>query len=137
MVVHDRERVEQWAIKQRMHNDTKLTLSRNSPRKLTVIGVQCLACGVVVLLALLLRMAGGTVYTQFQKEFTEAMAGNELMAVFMRLWDDEVDDILFDAEEDMSGEGWTSTGIANRFCSREALSRKMGWEQPSVSPAAV
>ena len=137
MVVHDRERVEEWAIKQRMHNDTKPTLSRNSPRKLTVIGVQCLACGVVVLLALFLRMAGGTVYTQLQKEFAEALAGNELMTVFMRLWDDGVDDILFDAEDDMSGEGWTSTGIANRFCLLEVLSREKVCEQPPVSPAAV
>lgn len=61
----------------------------HSRRYLSVVGVQCLACAVAVLLALLLRTAGGSAYDQLRQSFRESLWRNDLLGTLARLWDGE------------------------------------------------
>lgn len=62
--------------------------TKTRPRRhLSVVGVQCLACAVAVLLALLLRTAGGSAYEQLRQGFRESLWRNDLLATLARLWD--------------------------------------------------
>lgn len=60
------------------------------PHRLSVVGVQSLACGVLLLLALLLRLAGGDAYEQLRRVFQERLVSNDLLSVLAPLWEDEV-----------------------------------------------
>lgn len=52
-----------------------------------VVAVQSFACVVVLLLALLLRGAGGEAYTQLCESFRESLMRNDLLATLASLWD--------------------------------------------------
>ncbi len=56
-------------------------------RRLSLLGVQCIACGVLVALVLLLRAAGGGPYEQLRRTFRDCMMRNDLMATLAALWD--------------------------------------------------
>ncbi|MBQ5841392.1 MAG: M23 family metallopeptidase [Clostridia bacterium] len=56
-------------------------------RPLPLVAVQCIACGVAVLLALLLRTAGGSAYEQVRQSFRESLLRNDLPAMLALLWD--------------------------------------------------
>ncbi len=87
MVIHDREQEQQWAQQQQTRSRQTSKKKQRLPRSLSVLTVQSLACTVILLMALLFRVAGGAAYTQLQQGFADALAGNELMAVLMRWWD--------------------------------------------------
>lgn len=84
MVIHDTEKKAQW-VEQR-HRQPKPPKEKKA-HPLSLLAIQSLACTVILLVALLFRVAGGTAYTQLQQGFTRALAGNELMTVLMRWWD--------------------------------------------------
>ena len=91
MVVHDQENRERWAAE-------RVALEREKPASpsphsggWSVLAIQSLACALVVALALLLRVAGGTAYEEFRQGFQEALTRNELMSVISRLWDKEME----------------------------------------------
>lgn len=52
-----------------------------------VVAVQSIACVVVLLLALLLRTAGGEPYARLQESFRESLMRNDLLATLAALWD--------------------------------------------------
>ncbi|MBQ8683251.1 MAG: M23 family metallopeptidase [Clostridia bacterium] len=58
------------------------------PHRLSVVGVQSLACVVVLLLALLLRLAGGEAYTQLRGQFRQSLMSNDLLGALATLWED-------------------------------------------------
>ena len=87
MVIHDPQQQQQWAQEQQMRSRVKVTSKSKQPRRLSLVAVQCLACGVILLVALLFRVAGGSAYIQLQQRFEDALTGNELMTVLMRWWD--------------------------------------------------
>lgn len=87
MVIHDPQQQQQWAQEQQTRSRAKTPSKPKRPRRLSLVAVQCLACGVILLVALLFRVAGGSAYTQLQQRFEDALTGNELMTVLMRWWD--------------------------------------------------
>ncbi len=58
-------------------------------RYLPVVAVQSIACVVAVLLALLLRTAGGPAYEDLRQRFQESLWRNDLLATLAVLWDGE------------------------------------------------
>ena len=85
MVIHDEERIVAWS-QERAEQEKK---PRKPPRKwqLSVVGVQSIACGVIVLVALLLRVAGGEAYGTLKQRFQEALTRNEWATAVALLWD--------------------------------------------------
>ena len=61
---------------------------------MSMLGVQCLACAVAVLLALLLRFAGGGAYDELRQRFRDTLHRNDLMSVLASLWEDVTEDPL-------------------------------------------
>ena len=57
------------------------------PRRGGVLAVQCIACAVLVLLALLLRAAGGVAFAELRRRFNVGVARNELLSALAALWD--------------------------------------------------
>ena len=53
----------------------------------SVIAVQSIACAVALLLALLLRTAGGEPYRQLCQSFQQSLMRNDLLATLSALWD--------------------------------------------------
>lgn len=65
-----------------------------------VVAVQSIACVVVLLLALLLRTAGGEPYAQLCRSFQDSLMRNDLLATLATLWDgDPVDAVSSELEE--------------------------------------
>ena len=107
MVVHDHEQEQKWMQKQR-NTPREKTQNHTSPRRLSLVAVQCLACAIVLLIVLLFRVAGGTAYSKLQQGFSDALSRNELMAVLMRLWDaDAVGDEEVLLLDGVNGEDFT------------------------------
>ncbi len=100
MVIHDPQQQQQWSQEQQMRSRAKATSKSKQPRRLSLVAVQCLACGVILLVAMLFRVAGGTAYTQLQQRFADALTGNELMVVLMRWWDGDPDESVSLSEEE-------------------------------------
>lgn len=59
-----------------------------------VVAVQCIACAVILLLALFVRVGGGSAYEELRKEFGDGLRSNDLMAALAQLWDGEPTDML-------------------------------------------
>lgn len=100
MVIHDPQQQQQWAQQQQTRSRAKTPSKPKQPRRLSLVAVQCLACGVILLVALLFRVAGGSAYTQLQQRFEDALTGNELMTVLMRWWDGDPDESASLSEEE-------------------------------------
>lgn len=84
MVVHDEARVQEWTQAREKRQEKE---KRHPPLHLSVMAVQSVACCVAVLLALLLRVAGGEAYRSLQQSFHEALARNEWVSAIARMWD--------------------------------------------------
>lgn len=97
MVIHDQEQQARWTDERIAREQEKQPAPKRSGRW-SVLAIQSLACGLVVALALLLRVAGGTAYEELRQGFQDALMRNELMSVLSRLWDGEV---TLDGEEDV------------------------------------
>ena len=99
MVIHDREREAQWTEQRRTRERVRQATAK--PRRpLSVVAVQSIACGVLLALVLLFRAVGGTAYGQLQQSFRKALERNELVAVWMRLWDGDVTETASLTEDD-------------------------------------
>lgn len=96
MVVHDQENRERWTAERMAREQEKQKPPKQRFGRWSVLAVQSLACGLVVALTLLLRVAGGTAYEELRQGFQDALMKNELMSVLSRLWDGEV---AFDGDE--------------------------------------
>ena len=105
MVVHDQENCERWAVERIAQEREKPAPPSPNVGGWSVLAIQSLACGLVVALALLLRVAGGTAYEEFRQGFQDALMRNELMGVLSRLWDGEMG--LNGVENAEKGEGFT------------------------------
>lgn len=84
MVEHDETRVQAWAqAREKKHEREK----RHTALHLSVVAVQSIACCVAVLLALLLKVAGGDAYRSLQQSFQQALARNEWVSAVALMWD--------------------------------------------------
>lgn len=107
MVVHDHEQEQKWIQKQQ-NRPQKEKSAHKPPRRFSLVAVQCLACAIILMIVLLFRMAGGTAYSELQRGFADALAGNELMTVLMRWWDTEpASEELIQNAEGVKGETFT------------------------------
>lgn len=59
-----------------------------------VVAVQCIACAVILLLALFVRVGGGAAYDELRQGFSDSLRSNDLMAAIAELWDGEPTDTL-------------------------------------------
>ena len=88
MVEHDETRVQEWTQARK-----KQPIERNRSEKaalhLSVVAVQSIACCVTVLLAMLLRVAGGDAYRTLQQSFRQALARNEWASAVALMWDSD------------------------------------------------
>ncbi len=100
------------------------------PHRLSVVGVQSLACGVLLLLALLLRLAGGDAYEQLRRQFQERLVSNDLLSVLAPLWEDA------GQREDESSEPAPSP-VAGRLPPEGAVAVGLRVNRPAVAPVAV
>ena len=73
----------------------------------TVLAVQSIACVVILLLALLARVAGGEAYEQLRHGFADSLASNDLVAALTRLWDGDPLEAL--PSDPLQEEGETQT----------------------------
>ncbi len=83
MVINDRERPP-YHPSQPPEKELK---KEKKPQRLSVLGVQCIACAVAVGLAFLLRFAGGTAYEQLRQTFRDCLMRNDLLATLAAMWD--------------------------------------------------
>ena len=86
MVIHDETRVETW--KQERVEQTQRKAKPPMKMHLSVVGVQCIACAVLLLVVLLLRVAGGGAYEALRCRFQQALARNELATAIALLWEE-------------------------------------------------
>lgn len=84
MVVHDATRVQAWT--EAREEQQKKEKKRPIP-PLSVVAVQSIACLVLVLSALLLRLVGGEAYKVVRDRFHRALARNEWVSALVLLWD--------------------------------------------------
>ena len=114
MVIHDPQQQQQWAQAQQTRSRAKTPSKSKQPRRLSLVAVQCLACGVILVVALLFRVAGGSAYIQLQQRFEEALAGNELMTVLMQWWDgDPTESASLWEEEGVKEQSFTPSSGCN------------------------
>lgn len=59
-----------------------------------VVAVQSIACAVILLLALFVRVGGGSAYDKLRREFSDGLRSNDLMAALVQFWDGEPMDTL-------------------------------------------
>lgn len=83
MVIHDDARMQEWVQEKTVRRER-----RKPSFHLSVMAVQCMACCVILLLALLLRVAGGEAYETLRQEYQQALARNEWITAMSQLWDD-------------------------------------------------
>ncbi len=73
------------------------TEKEKSPRAVggwQVVAVQSIACAVILLLALFVRLGGGSAYNELRQGFSDGLRSNDLMAALAALWDGEPTDTL-------------------------------------------
>lgn len=97
-----------------------------------LVAVQSIACGVVLLITLLFRLAGGEAYAQLQTAFSEAVADNAVMATIAALFDtgepdtqrDSRTDTTSTTDADTSATGSTTSTTATDTTSKTSATTK-------------
>ncbi len=92
MVIHDREHQQQW-VQQRVKQEENKKKTVKRIRRWSVLGVQSLACAALLLLAFLLKLAGGGAYEELKQSFRGALEKNQLMAVLSGLFEETESDV--------------------------------------------
>lgn len=87
MVEHDAARMQTWAETREKQETERAISQQSASRHLSVMAVQSIACCVAVLLALLLRVAGGDAYHSLRHSFQQALVRNEWVSAMALLWD--------------------------------------------------
>lgn len=82
MVVHDRDRQQQWT-ERRLVQEQNQKKAAGRTKRWSVLGVQSLACAAILLLVFLLKLAGGGAYEELKENFHGALEENQLMAVLV------------------------------------------------------
>lgn len=102
MVEHDESRMQTWT-QTRENQEKQIKKNKGVALHLSVVAVQSIACCVVVLLALLLRVAGGEGYSALRQRFRQALTRNEWVSAVAVFWDgnplekEEISDVKMNA----------------------------------------
>lgn len=73
---------------------------KKSPPAWSLLALQSVACGVVLLITLLFRLAGGDAYAGLQTAFAEAIADDTVMSTIAALFDTDEPDKVIDPREE-------------------------------------
>lgn len=92
MVVHNPEHQQQW-VRQRAEQQEQVRKRKKKKLRWSVVGVQSLACVALLLLAFVLKMAGGNVYAGLKQRFHNALTDNRLVTSLFKLFDEEGTDV--------------------------------------------
>ena len=87
MVEHDASRVQAWTETREKTQKQNSKPGKKAALHLSVVAVQSIACCVAVLLAMLLRVAGGEAYRSLRQSFQRALVRNEWVSAMALLWD--------------------------------------------------
>ena len=87
MVEHDASRVQAWTETREKTQKQNSKAGKKAALHLSVVAVQSIACCVAVLLAMLLRVAGGEAYRSLRQSFQRALVRNEWVSAVALLWD--------------------------------------------------
>ncbi len=119
MVEHDETRVQAWTqAREKKHEKEK----RHTALHLSVVAVQSIACCVVVLLVMLLRVAGGDAYHSLRQSFQQALARNEWVSAIAFLWDgDPLEKVEKEEETIVKEEDFTEEESAQLTGSSETV----------------
>lgn len=88
MVIHDETRMQVWVQEQKKKKE-KQGKQRKAVMHWSVVAVQSIACCVMVLAVLLLRVAGGESYESLRQHVRQALARNEWMTALSQVWQDK------------------------------------------------
>ncbi len=104
-----------------------------------VVMVQSLACVAVLLLALLLRGAGGDAYNRLAAGFRDALLRNELLAAIATLWDGDPGEAVSSAleEENENADSLTQSSSTEQQTSALAGTDGDGGRLPPAGTMAV
>lgn len=133
MVVHDESRVQTWTQTREKQNKKE---KQHVALHLSVVAVQSIACCVAVLLALLLRMAGGEAYQSLRQSFHHALARNEWVSAVARLWDgDPIEKAKEASDVDVKEETFTDDEAAQLVDSPVAVTAIAPLESGTLTSA--
>ncbi len=108
--------LERAAVQRQITEERKAKETKNSGGW-RLLAVQSIACVVLVLLALFVRLGGGSVYDRLRGMFSEALLRNELTAALAEIWDGDPaamvssDPLDADGELSQSTTTTTATGV--------------------------
>lgn len=134
MVIHDQEKEQVW-VAQRVAAHKEKEHKRDKKKSLSVLGVQCLACGVILALALLLKTLSPNVYTHAQTLFRNYLSSNELLTSLALWWDRDVEEEIEEAE-DVKRDNFTSENASNQGDLSGITTVCLRVSQPAVAPVA-
>ena len=93
--------------------ETNNRSEKKRPRHISVFAVQSVACGVIVLMVLLLKVAGGSAYESLQTRFRQALVRNEWVSALAQLWDgNPLEQVASDTEIAVNASGFTAREAA-------------------------
>ncbi len=134
MVIHDQEKEQVW-VAQRVAAEKEKEHKREKKPPLSVLGVQCLACGVILLLALLLKTLSPNVYTHAQALFRNYLSSNEVLTSLALWWDRDVEEEI-GGTEDVKEDDFTYGNAPNQGELSGITTVCLRVSQPAVAPVA-
>ena len=132
MVIHDQEKEQAW-VNQRFEAEKLKESKRERMKPISVLSVQCLACGVILVLALLLKAISPNVYTQAQTLFRRYLSSNEVLTS-LALWLDR--DVEGEAKEGVKGDDFTHNKTHNDADLLGVSTVCLRVSQPAAAPVA-
>ena len=133
MVIHDQEKEQVW-VAQRVATEQQKESVRKRRNPLTVLGVQCAACGVILTLALLLKALSPNVYAQAQTLFRRYLSSNEVLTSMVLWWDR---DVAEETEEGaVKGNNFTQAKNFNDAALSGVTTVCLRVSQPAAAPVA-
>ncbi len=87
MIKQDTEAALARAVEQRQIIEERKARERKHSGGWRLLAVQSIACVVIILLALFVRLGGGTAYEQLRQVFGENLMRNDLLAALAAVWD--------------------------------------------------
>ena len=133
MVVHDEVRIQEWTQAREEKQEKE---KRQSTFRVSVLAVQSIACCVALLLALLLRMAGGEAYQSLRRSFQKGLVRNEWVTSMALLWDgDSIEKATKEENTDVKEETFTEGEAAQLVGSSAAVEAVAPLESGTLTSA--
>lgn len=133
MVIHDQDKEQVWVAK-RVAAEQQKKSERGRENPLSVLSVQCVACGVILTLVLLLKTLSPNVFTQAQTLFRRYLSSNEVLTSLALWWDRDVEEEV--QEGDVKENDFTPGERRNDAVPEGVATICLRVSQPAVAPVA-